>query len=158
MGKPLGLGQVKLEPVALRLIERRSRYFAGNLVSPRYSQEWQARDFMPSELPANWQEPAINPNAQSTLSPENRATQFRSGEGNFCDIEACAALEVIGSPQSTASHPVHYPQTKDQKGQLRPAEQYKWFVFNNKQGQHLASVTNGELTPLQRNERFNDKR
>ncbi len=70
---------------------------------------------------------------------------------------AVQAVETLGDPNASGDHPVHYPQTAGISGAPFEEEHYRWWVKNddrhNHQKQHLAPLDeNGfELKPLKRN-------
>ena len=156
-GKPLGLGQVKIEIAGLLEVDRCARY-RDDLAACRWHQVWAA-----SKPADEW------PDAQRRHLPQGfsplaeKLTELKShfetwaGENGLRPV--LRALELLGKPPA-AGVSVHYPQTdKVDRGnaeapQIEPGskqfeqEHYHWFVQNDdtsghrQPGQYLAPLIN----------------
>lgn len=143
MGKPIGLGSVKVETVGLHLVDRRQRYAQRDFsVAPRYHAQWidgcpQLPHFLQAEASIS------EPSPVAAVRPEHLARAC------MAHLKARSpavhrALMLTGDPQRVVA-PVHYPQL-----QSKPIEEesFAWFVNNDKTGQgwsgdpqHLAGFT-----------------
>lgn len=135
MGKPLGLGTVRIDPLALAWRDREGGYAPDALFAGKY----------------RWIETPVDPGEWGRLPPP-LAERYRheaeaSGAGDAAPapglprIEALReavrkripervryALELLGNP-SEVNHPVTYPLLLDQ----REGEHFQWFVRNDKE-------------------------
>jgi CRISPR-associated protein (TIGR03986 family) len=130
MGKSIGLGKVCINPVGLFLINREQRYGNDDIfTSQRYHQAWIKEDielpeaFYPQEIGANNLEPP-------PLTWQELRDRFR----NQMSPKIQKALELLGDP-AKVTHPVHTPLVKQQL-QNPEEETFRWFVENDKHGQH----------------------
>lgn len=121
MGKPLGLGSIHIEPVALFHVERQKRYSAEALFAPRYSQVWLAA----GEDRDRW--PAQYAREKSTTAGPRDIDELRAKFVEGMDSDIKAAIELLGNPNS-ANAPVHTPLTD---GDDPEDETFKWFVAND---------------------------
>lgn len=115
MGKPLGLGKVRIEPVGLFLINRRERYSAGGFNKPRYEKVW-----LGENEPHQWGDryrAETNAGSPEQINLEDIKRQFIEG----MDADILRAIELIGDPQFLRA-PV---------GQSGEQEGFKWFVEND---------------------------
>jgi len=127
MGKPLGLGRVRIEPVAIRYVDRKKRYTGESVRPERY----------------------VEPSAVASL-PSFDAVRDAWRDG--MDKTIRAAIETIGDPASV-TQPVHYPACIDASLEGR---HYEWFVANDRGGnQQLAPVTGSPLPTLRKLHRRN---
>ncbi|MFA5924198.1 MAG: TIGR03986 family CRISPR-associated RAMP protein [Methylococcaceae bacterium] len=119
MGKPIGLGSVKLDIMALQTIDRQQRY--SKIGTERFNQHNWKDDAYKDEL-----EKAGYPVVQTAdpLVPETLKKIFT----DTMDSNIYRALELLGNPHNV-KHPVHFPQVQN-----KPIEQknYQWFVANDK--------------------------
>jgi RAMP superfamily len=152
LGKPLGLGKLKLETMGLFLIDRTARYKA-DLNTPRYSTVWKTSGT--SQWPESYE---TEVNASVTKDAKSPIELRR----DYCNRIATShphmgpvlrAIELLGDP-ATIKLPVHYPQIplEDLESEL-----FLWFQRNeDRQGQFLRSLTNAntcgftELPSLER--------
>lgn len=142
MGKPIGLGSVKVEAVGLHLVDRRQRYAQRDFsVAPRYHAQW--IDGCP-QLPHFLQaEASISVSSRVAVQPEHLARACMA----HLKAQSPAvhrALMLTGDPQRVVA-PVHYPQLQRKSIE---EESFAWFVNNDKTGQdwsgnpqHLAGFT-----------------
>lgn len=144
MGKPIGLGSVKIEPVGLYIVNRQTRYrqvgFGGaGAASQRYNSVWKCTNFPPT-LPFHFER---EHNATATVgrmaSPEQLAQQQMTAL-QATEPALYNAITLTGNPDAV-KHPVHYPQVG---GQPIETKTYEWFVENDRvhgAKQHLAPFT-----------------
>jgi CRISPR-associated protein (TIGR03986 family) len=133
LGKPLGLGSVRIEPVAVLLVDRVARYQAEDVfTAPRYGSSWKNAQFLnaPDTAPllhdALWQERyASDVNATTNTSREN-FEELRDAFRNSADPDIVAAIDALGKTY----HNVHYPQLASAADS--ESEHFKWFVMNDK--------------------------
>lgn len=140
MGKPLGLGTVRIDPVALLGINRRERYTAQGLFAPRYSHAWVASDVneygwimhnqngVSDELPEQYaNEIASQSNPFAPFSPPALYTDFR----NQMRPQIRHALEIVGDPAKLQAR-VCTPLSEQQMNNGNDEEEtFKWFVNND---------------------------
>ncbi|WP_374243371.1 TIGR03986 family CRISPR-associated RAMP protein [Zoogloea sp.] len=121
MGKPIGLGSVKLAVEGLLLVDRPRRYAEDEPNAPRHHRGWRANadagwpDHLQGDSPAAPLEAAEQPAAQAERAMARVPADVRR------------ALQLLGNPGAVAA-PVHYPQVKD--AQIEK-EHYLWFVAND---------------------------
>ncbi len=123
MGKPIGLGSVRIEPTGLLLINRGRRYREG-LDIPRYNDNvWLDEEYESeySELYSEESKAAVS--EKHVLTPRQLAENF--AVKMHTDIKK--ALELLGDPYNVKA-PVHYPQVKCADIE---EENFKWFVAND---------------------------
>ncbi|MDD5028533.1 MAG: TIGR03986 family CRISPR-associated RAMP protein [Rhodoferax sp.] len=142
MGKPIGLGSVKINVIGLFLVNRQQRYLQTKLQPSeqvRYAAQWRAEHF-PQQLPAYFateqQACAIQPLVASPwqLSQSQMNTVYQK------DTALWRAITLAGNP-GAVKLPVHYPQVARQPIET---EAYQWFVENdrvNATHQHLKPFT-----------------
>lgn len=121
MGKPLGLGSVKIDILALQTLDRQKRYAQDSQDSARYNQH---RWVNPSatDMLAQAGYDVIEPTAKP-LVPKDLKTRFSQTMAANID----RALTLLGEPQHV-KQPVHYPQVRDT---VIEQESYQWFVAND---------------------------
>jgi hypothetical protein len=131
MGKPLGLGSVKVQVLGYFRIDRMNRYSVSGLRSQRYStaalspvgKELLDTGRWPSRYPAETAAPAA---AGSPLGDAREAI-LRTGLILPSVQKALSLLgDYAGAPPASE---VHYPTNADQRDQ--EAEHFKWFMFND---------------------------
>lgn len=120
MGKPIGLGSVKVDIAALQTIDRKRRYSENSIDDERYNQHsWINADYAAKLENAGY---SVGPNS-NPLDPAVLRKTFT----DTMDADIYRALELLGNPNSV-KRPVHYPQVQD--GHIEQ-ENYKWFVAND---------------------------
>ena len=143
LGKPLGLGQVKVEEIGLFLIDRKSRYGLEGVFSARYHKA----HIQPDEnLPDRYRE-------QIDIRSETKKPLKEPEHNPLLDTTALQAMQKIGCPEYMEENlSVCYPYDASQ-GQKPYAEKqgFKWFMNNEEIGkQCLASpLAQGNLQPLE---------
>jgi len=151
MGKPLGLGSVKIEPLAYFPVSRQRRYSLEGLRAGRTprveltaaGKEARGRDDWPARYTV---ETGSAAEGAETLS---RVREIAMGTG-FIPVPVRKALAVLGSYKGAPlAKDVHYPTNADQRD--KEAEHYKWFMFNDGQKEHGRTMTPSEqyLKPLE---------
>ncbi|MFZ4538913.1 RAMP superfamily CRISPR-associated protein [Propionivibrio sp.] len=139
MGKPLGLGSVKVDVIGMFLVNRVTRYRETAFdTAKRYAQVWKNTSInvsLPPHLSAESQaEPVGN-----CPSPVDLAhTQMQMLKQKAQDI--FNAIVLTGNPKAVTK-PVHYPQLR---GQDIEEETFKWFVNNDYEDRNYT----GESMPL----------
>jgi hypothetical protein len=124
MGKPLGLGQVRLDPIGLLLIDRRRRY-QEKLGDPRYHEVWwQDQDKISASLDARYDLEKSANATDGAPNPRSLAAHFREQRQNRLDLDA---LELIGNPKAVVA-PVRYPLRQTQA--IGTGKHYEWFMRN----------------------------
>ncbi len=148
MGKPIGLGTVKIEPVGLFTINRKERYSVESVEDifseerKRYHYGWlknKGNDLILKEL------------YRQEVQDYNKGlkqidhVKLRQDFADKTDKEIQKALELLGNPDNIKLK-VHYPQLE---GKDIENENFKWFMKNderdNRNKQCLKPI---ELTPL----------
>lgn len=131
MGKPLGLGKVRIDPVGVFYIDRRKRYTDNVLFEARrYHGSW-----IPDEEKSKSEE------WPSSYGREKQAVggdiagfpAFDALRQSFIismDLDIRHALELLGDP-ANVRHFVHTPQVAGATGREMEKETYKWFVAND---------------------------
>jgi hypothetical protein len=160
MAKPLGLGRVRIDRLALAFIDRRNGYFPAALFGPKYQS-------LESSLDAGaWQ--SLSPRlahryryeaAGAALAPAGtfpRMATLVAEIRSAIPIQVRSALELLGNPEEIGDE-VIYPLRLDQDSE---AEHFKWFVTNDrtkrrplpplKPGQGLPALERYEPPPPKR--------
>ncbi len=152
MGKAIGLGKVRIDPVGLFLIDRDQRYRVDDIFQgQRYHQVWVATDVKREE---EWSEEIYRreKKAEGMMPPELHWEALRERFRVTMTGAIQKALELLGDPTKVTAV-VHTPQiftSLDEKGNPLPRvneagmerENFKWFVANEKESHHQI------LTPL----------
>ena len=150
MGKPLGLGTVKLEIIGYFPVNRAARYTLEGLRAGRYAtaeftdagESLFGGDLWPKRYTA---EAAASPSGDTTLA----AARAELSEAKLILPEIHDALVLLGNyAAAPPASVVHYPTIA---GQLdKEADHYEWFVFNDgKREQGRGKSPSGQfLKPL----------
>jgi hypothetical protein len=158
MGKPLGLGSVSIDLIALHLIDRKQRYTTKDLFEqPRYSESLILNSEIWEKRPDQYLKEKAAPSGAFLY------TQVLNCFVSAMQPDIKYALEAIGNP-ANVKHRVHTPLQISQNGENEEIDSYRWFVRNDKardsQKQCLRPIkrpteeTDGShetLPPLQRN-------
>lgn len=153
MGKPIGLGGVHIEPVALMLIDRDVRYGrdVDLLASPRYHALWTDPA---APLPRRWYAREAQAAASEKIDDcRRRADRHR----DKLKEPLRQAILLTGDPGALKPGvPVHYPLRSDQRDD--EDETFKWFVANanrkvvpSPQALPRIDEKNPKLQPLKKN-------
>lgn len=139
MGKPIGLGSVKLDMVGLYLVDRSARYRQGDFTcAARYASIWKCASLqslpphLECEQQANHTPNGIDPGQLANMQMAALSETDRAVYNAIC---------LTGS-RSAVSKPVHYPQLRNKNIEQ---ESFAWFVQNEKpdgEQQRLDSFTN----------------
>ncbi|MEO8380939.1 MAG: TIGR03986 family CRISPR-associated RAMP protein, partial [Acidobacteriota bacterium] len=152
MGKSLGLGSVRVDPVALLLSDRKARYTA----SWQHGQLFQWCETLAD--PATWGAGRpVEAKSVRTIPPhaEHSFASLRktfSDEMSRTERSGMVALETIGNPHLWP-HPVLTPQVENA---LPEEKTYEWFVENDKKEtahQYLEPLSGRPPAPLHRKAR-----
>ncbi|PID64649.1 MAG: TIGR03986 family CRISPR-associated RAMP protein [Gammaproteobacteria bacterium] len=143
MGKPIGLGTVKIDIAVLQTIDRYARYTDTTQDSERYNQGAWISQELQNEIPNQYKGKGIS-NKKGMLSPEDCRKVFME----TMDADIQRAIELLGDPGNVTS-PVHYPQL-DRKN--IETKNYEWFKQNEIEQQVLKPITKNttHLTPFAR--------
>ncbi len=152
LGKPLGLGKLRLDPAGLFLINRHQRYSDPSPV--RYHQGWRNPDI--SDYPSHYRREFETAPGQATApAPPDEAAAWRQ-QAPAPLKKILEALELLGDPEKV-QQPVHYPQIDQERGKpLRredPAFEdrlFSWFQKNDASvsGQYLNSLLGQTQLPI----------
>ncbi len=127
MGKPIGLGSVRIDPVGLFCIDRQGRYQEDGFSENRYNDAVWKKD--EPDWSDEWQE--LYPMEAATKREENTLPApeiLASCAAAEIKSDVFQALRLIGDPQMVTA-PVHYPQVHDHDIEDR---NFQWFVANDK--------------------------
>ena len=132
MGKPLGLGSVRVDPLAILLVDRGARYGQDDpLTAKRYQTGWQNQN---EELNTVLSRSAYARDAEQveTFGEDTKAFGFKAWRdlafSCLADNDILAAIEKIGAPVTKV--PVKYPQLD--RAPNPELEHFKWFVKNDR--------------------------
>jgi hypothetical protein len=131
LGKPLGLGTVRLDICACCLRDTKGRYTAAGLTTPRYGEVWQETTD-DTWLPHYPIEAAAIVNA-----PTARPAAWQLDDNPLIDRETRDLIATLGDPDQVRL-PVQTPLTLEQSQSPlaeREKETFKWFVQNDAKGQ-----------------------
>ena len=155
MGKPLGLGTVAIEPVALAFLDREAMYSEAGLFGPKYASvealgdppEWEGSpDFLAWRYRLERQ--ALE-QAAGRRDPFPSARELREKVRGSIPEDIRWQLELLGDPAQVSAE-VTYPVVA---GQTTEGEHFRWFVENDK-NQHKALPAIGLGGGLPALERF----
>jgi CRISPR-associated protein (TIGR03986 family) len=157
MGKPIGLGSIKLRPVRLLLVDRIRRYLIDSINIARYASAWsdvfdqtQGSD-VPPLIHAELREIATH----SAESPVSLAAK-KMNEFKNTSPDLWTTLNLCGDP-SFVKKPVIYPVFdgpaigKEQKNENRESDGFIWFVANERKSRETQPGSLGSLKVLDRN-------
>lgn len=143
LGKPIGLGSIKITPLRLHLVNRAQRYSEDNINANRYHQIWHN----PKTLLDN---PRYSDEAdqQGERLPDTVFRQLVAEGLSTTTADIRTALQLTGDPHFI-NQPVHYPQLM---GQQLEAEHFKWFnefhAINKKDKKPNAHINDSKLDNL----------
>lgn len=127
LGKPLGLGSVRVDILGTCLIDRSRRYGRTALNEPRYHGLYQETALTGEAPPTGW---------KSRYQTEDQALQHPptamtfTPDPSLIDTTTLQRPLTLGDPDRL-SHEVHYP---TQPGQNREQEGFRWFMKNDEVG------------------------
>jgi hypothetical protein len=125
LGKPLGLGSVRIDVVGICLVNRADRYAADGLFKPRYEDVW--REEKVDEWPTAYQREKSATLSKSENPIESLRQSFRQSIVDAGNGEILNALEMLGNPANVRVA-VHTPTVEDGETEK---ETYRWFVAND---------------------------
>ncbi len=118
MGKPLGLGTIRIDPLGLFTIDRSLRYSEKELSTCRYNQSWTCQNV---KLPSSYGD------EQMAISGGISFDDVQRSFTESMDSDIRNAIQLLGEPQYV-THPVHTPQVAPKDLE---EETYCWFVAND---------------------------
>jgi len=134
MGKPLGLGTIRIEPVGIFFVDRQKRYGADSVFAMRYHAVSVEDRWCQSPLSDQWK-PLYPKEFRAACTPQfrdaagyPRFSKLRDGFQATVDEAIRAAIERLGS--LNVEYEVHYPRQHHQ--QDSEGEQYRWFSANDR--------------------------
>jgi hypothetical protein len=128
LGRPLGLGTIRIDPVALRFIDRNRRYICMNpRTAPRFHSGWTEPSL--KDIPQGWLPDFADHKPDPACDFESLRSNFIARSENLNNVRM--AIEALGDP-AKIKHPVHYPQREGREGADLEDESFKWFVANTK--------------------------
>ncbi|MEK7995065.1 MAG: TIGR03986 family CRISPR-associated RAMP protein [Planctomycetota bacterium] len=141
MGKPLGLGSVKIEVLGYFPVDRAGRYSVAGLRAERYGASTLTAAGETIKASAKWpdryREEGKGPAAAA--NPLQAAREAALGSG-LVSAAARKALERLGNySHSPQARDVRYPTNTDQRD--KETEHFKWFVFNDGQRERGRGMT-----------------
>lgn len=130
MGKPIGLGSVKIEPLGVYIIDRATRYKQDAVTStpPRYHQGWQSPNLAASQLPPHLASTVQDVGFGNDIFNPMHMAQHHMARFANSEPAAYRAVALTGNPLAV-NKPVHYPQLA---GRAIEGENFEWFVNNAK--------------------------
>jgi CRISPR-associated protein (TIGR03986 family) len=149
MGKSIGLGKVRLDPVGIFYVDRQDRYQETSILeADRYQQIWMAMEEKSDDWPniyARERKEAANKSV-----PGMSFDELREGFAKTIDPDIKQALALLGNPQMVpASARVHTPQVESaaQPWEMEQ-ETYRWFVENEREGHQFLKPLNADTKEL----------
>jgi len=151
LGKPLGLGRVVIDPLALAFHDRTAMYGPKGLFGPRYASfEWLGGSLDWDSLPGSVQrrytdERNALARKASPKEPFPAADALRAEVRKAMPEATRWTLELLGDPAAVAAE-VTYPVLA---GQTTEGEHFRWFVQNErKHRKPLPAIPTGGSLPL----------
>lgn len=124
LGKPIGLGSVKIDIAGVYLVERAERYSAAGFAAPRYAKGWVMPGVALPEEDRFEMERAATFVSGLEFSPATLREETRKD----MNLDIRKAIELMGNP-SEVKHPVHVPSFKKPYNEQKT---YEWFTENEK--------------------------
>ena len=121
MGKPIGLGSLRIDINSLELIDRRKRYAEDSLQQPRYNKA----------LEKNW-------------------TQIRDGFAQTIETDIRRAIELLGDP-ARVTKPVHYPQVQNESIEEKTYQWFVANDIGSGKGANRLDPVKSVLEPIDEN-------
>lgn len=143
MGKPLGLGSVKITLEGLYLVDRRARYLVQSFAAgaaPRYHGVWCGAQPLVPQMPLLSPHLQREANASPTPGAISTTELARKCMNELWSSNRAVfnALVLTGAPDAVR-HPVHYPQVPNEDLETMT---YRWFRANDANGhQPLGTFT-----------------
>lgn len=159
LGKPLGLGSVRVEIVGAFFVDRQTRYSRDALsCANRYSQVWvhsqdlNAYPGWSARYPDEYQALQLHQNAVGDEHAPIKLSVEQVFDQTLVDQDTLHCLKIAGNPENLSA-PVHPPLvTTQQAGQTSAEEEtFQWFVSNdhkdNSSRQALGYIQKGQSLP-----------
>jgi len=143
LGKPIGLGRVRIDPVGVFLLDRKKRYSAKGLFGSRYHLKW----FIEDKL-EEWKDKPLYDMEKDAVADdtvtlyEDLCKRYQEFAAEKINSQTREEIELLGNPEKII-HDVHYPTTNSNN---REEKLYEWFVKNK--NQCLGSLKDGSIPPL----------
>ncbi len=142
LGKPLGLGSVKIEVAAVFEIDRIKRYTAAGLRMARYT----SAKLAPGERQVQWPTRYADLREKAEESADLLALRDKVLTDRLVTSATHAAIRALGDfAKAPASASIHTPTIAEQKDP--EVDTYRWFVENEANHNALMPATDG-LKPL----------
>ncbi|HEV2719553.1 MAG TPA: RAMP superfamily CRISPR-associated protein [Thermoanaerobaculia bacterium] len=142
MGKALGLGTVRIDPVAILRVNRPTRYTAQALSGARYDAAWRDETIPIEQWPPEY---AAEAAAMRSADPLDAFFErCRAAYRDRIDRDIRGPLELIGNPRSTIA-PVHTPQVEHAEIGV---ESYQWFMRNERSSAQWLAPLDRSATAL----------
>lgn len=122
LGKPIGLGSIRIDPVGLYFVDRAKRYSSAEWLKPRYAEAWVDSETV-SKLPKSYSREAGTTSTEGISSWADRRAAFK----DLMPADLLNAIETLGNP-GNVKEPVHYPTVQ---GGSAEKEHFQWFVAND---------------------------
>ncbi len=151
MGKPLGLGTVRIDPLGLFLTDRPRRY-GEDASAPRYHHVWLAEGA--GKTLETWKERYPREADASDTPGAPTFDALRQGFRAGMEPAIRKALLVLGDPAYVGNTPVHYPLAQGQTD--GESQHFEWFVRNAQPRQSLKQTLKPVVDGLPRLERNQD--
>lgn len=132
MGKPLGLGSVKIEVLGVFPVDRQRRYTLGGLRGRRYEPCWLSAIGREAKQRGAWPMERYQAEEGVADSKEQRIDELRQRvrSAGLVPTEVHNQLVLVGDwANAPEADQVRYPTTGDQRDP--ESEHFKWFVFND---------------------------
>ena len=147
MGKPLGLGSVVIQPLALFQIDRQQRYRLSGLTAARYQTCWAK-----SECAEHWLALAERGYQTEVELLASKVSSWQSWPQTLVDTSSLKSMLKLGeTAHLEPGIPISYPFTASQQA-YSEAKLFQWFTENEAlgtRGQSLPSLNSAEkLQPL----------
>ena len=151
MGKPLGLGSVKIDLSGVYFIDRVKRYQTDDLFTPRFHKAW--IDLQKNVVTEQVNSEYIEQSAE-VISIREALDELKQSDEHEKLIDRvshnllCTMMRTDAVPQDSS---IHYPLLEDQQEE---SEGFKWFVQNDKAAENhkqmLGVVMDNEIPVLER--------
>jgi len=124
MGKPIGLGSVRLDVVGYFEVDRQERYTPAGLFARRYRRAWVPLDAQP----ADWPDPYAveRSTAEDLRGTGSWVDELRQGFRGSMSAKVRNALERLGEASFEPGQ-VSWPLVEDSDGETKS---FEWFVSN----------------------------
>ena len=134
MGKAIGLGSVRIEPLGLFSIDRATRYSAAGFSGARY------HEAVVGDADDGWSgfyldEADTNPRSAEWISARRDKFVTWYPDANTSTGQIGRAIAWLGALPTPSGKPVHWPTTVGQSAD--GGEHFRWFVINEQKKRHV---------------------